>query len=736
MGIRTVISVFLIFLFLVPQTITAQVYQFWGTTATGGSNHDGVIFSTSDSGTNIRARHNFFSASAYYPESRLLLFNNKLYGLTGNGGNNNQGTLYAYDPAAASCTTLVHLDYTTGNYPSGALIVYNNKLYGMALAGGVYDGGTIFVYDPATGNYTVLYNFYLPDGIIPQGTFLVHNNKFYGLTLRGGIDDLGAYQDNGVLFEFDPQTNIYSKKVVLNGTNGRSPVGSLIEDNGKLYGMTSFGGSNNDGALYEFNPATGNYTVRVNFDFPNGALPEGDLVVFNNKMYGLAQAGGANSDGVIFEYDPSTNTYTKKIDLHSPTTGYVARGTLTVHNNKLYGVAQAGGTYNAGTIFEYDPLTNVFNKTADFNDTNGKYPLYMKLLVMPAPVSNGNPGYCLDLVPVVIDNTNNNEWVAITDSLGDVIAEIKANGNNLGIIATSVYIHNGLMREDNAGKLYTDRNITITSQFQPSSTVDLRLYLKNTEFIRLKNASNTYGQPSGVNTIDDIGVYKNNDDCSNTITFLTEALPTSDTAYGSDYILTSPVNSFSTFHFAKKSSAVLPVNVVYFNGEHTNGGNLLRWKLECSSNGNIVIEKSTDGRNFVALGTVLLNTVNCTQLQLYNDPVNKGRLYYRLRIEEDNGSVYYSKTIVISSNKEALTISSLPNPVSDKLKLKINADHNQRIEINLINAIGQKVKHKRMSVLGGYNEVIISVMDLPAGIYRLSVVSDVGFQSVLGIVKE
>ena len=39
---------------------------------------------------------------------------------------------------------------------------------------------------------------------------------------------------------------------------------------------------------------------------------------------------------------------------------------IKAKNNKLYGVTQLGGSFNAGTILEYDPATGSINKKFDF----------------------------------------------------------------------------------------------------------------------------------------------------------------------------------------------------------------------------------------------------------------------------------------------------------------------------------------------------------------------------------
>ena len=96
------------------------------------------------------------------------------------------------------------------------------------------------------------------------------------------------------------------------------------------------------------------------------------------------------------------------------------------------------------------------------------------------------------------------------------MAEINANGNNLGTVTSSFYKNSGVLRNV-GGITYLDRNLTITPQFQPtlpagSPLVKIRLYISKAEFDALD------ADPlSGVTSINDLKILKNNDPCSATI---------------------------------------------------------------------------------------------------------------------------------------------------------------------------------------------------------------------------
>jgi uncharacterized repeat protein (TIGR03803 family) len=158
---------------------------------------------------------------------------------------------------------------------------------------------------------------------------VVGQARLYGMTYQGGNSD------RGVLFSIDPTTNTYTQLKDFQGLDGANTYGSLTVFNNILYGMTNKGGSNVDddfGVLFSFDPATNTYTKLRDFDYGDGANPWGSLTVFNNILYGMTEAGGSNGTGVLFSFNPATKTYTKLQDLTGDNGTYSTLGQFTVYN--------------------------------------------------------------------------------------------------------------------------------------------------------------------------------------------------------------------------------------------------------------------------------------------------------------------------------------------------------------------------------------------------------------------
>jgi len=164
----------------------------------------------------------------------------------------------------------------------------------------------------------------------------------------------------------------------LDSTNsGLHPYGGLtLASNGLLYGLVYQGGDSNLGVLFEYDPSTNILTKRVDFDgVSNGSYPYGNLIeASNGKLYGVNFEGGTSNDGTLFEYNTTTNMLTKLVDFNSSTVGANPKGSLIQSSNgKLYGYTSLGGTSNKGVVFEYDILLNTIVKKMDFTGANGEF---------------------------------------------------------------------------------------------------------------------------------------------------------------------------------------------------------------------------------------------------------------------------------------------------------------------------------------------------------------------------
>jgi uncharacterized repeat protein (TIGR03803 family) len=365
--------------FLSPSTSLCQNHtELWGMTSDGG-NGGGVIFKTDSNAENLQVMHAFIKYPGQNPCSDLCQASNgKLYGMTWEGGMNNLGTLFEYDPTTGQYN--LKLDFagsSNGKYPCSLLIqASNGKLYGMTFQGGTNNYGVLFEYDPISNSYSKKLDFDgAANGSYPQGSLIqASNGKLYGMTWEGGTNNFG------VLFEYDLATDTYTKKIDFAGTsNGSVPQGSLMQaTNGKLYGMTNSGGTNDYGVLFEYDPAINTYTKKMDFGADtNGVYPYGSLIqASNGKLYGMTNYGGVNSDGVIFEYDFNTSTYTKKLDFDGNNGAYPFSSLFQASNGKLYGMTRDGGSNGKGVLFEYDPAIDFYAKKVDFAGiTNGSNPL-------------------------------------------------------------------------------------------------------------------------------------------------------------------------------------------------------------------------------------------------------------------------------------------------------------------------------------------------------------------------
>lgn len=365
-------SVLIVVLSSVPYLLFCQPVLY-GLTYAGGEGVGSII--KYESGTNSLTAAFAFPNLTRKPSQNgapLQASNGKIYGMTRDGGSYDYGTIFSFDPLTNTLAIVHSFNNTDGNDPQGSLMqASDGKLYGMTGRGGTNDDGTIFSFDPLTNTLVKLFDFNYANGGEPGGSLIqADNGTLYGVA-GGGSNDFGT------IFSFDPLTNTYAALHAFDYTNGVSPEGSLLQaSDGKLYGMTSYGGTSDDGTIFSFDIPTNTHTKLYDLDEVNGAQPFGSLMqATDGKLYGMTVEGGSNDEGTIFSFDPLTNIQAKLYDFDY-TNGSSPWGSLVqAGDGKLYGMTSRGGTIDDGTIFSLDILTNELTKLYNFDYTYGDRPM-------------------------------------------------------------------------------------------------------------------------------------------------------------------------------------------------------------------------------------------------------------------------------------------------------------------------------------------------------------------------
>jgi uncharacterized repeat protein (TIGR03803 family) len=220
------------------------------------------------------------------------------------------------------------------------------------------------------------------DGAFPYGTPVAGTDGFlYGSTYFGSETSTDPYTGYGTVYKIKPDGSKRSTLHVFSGSgdDGGIPIAPLLLGaDGKYYGSTE-GSSDFATAPYGtiFKVKTnGTFTTLHTFAGSDGRFITGKLVQdAGGMLYGVTQAGGTYDFGVIFKMKTDGSKFTV---LHEFTgaDGYSpVQGLTLAADGKLYGTASYGGVSGMGTIFSIK--------------TNGKN--FVALYHFSGPGDGGNP---------------------------------------------------------------------------------------------------------------------------------------------------------------------------------------------------------------------------------------------------------------------------------------------------------------------------------------------------------
>lgn len=168
---------------------------------------------------------------------------------------------------------------------------------------------------------------------------------------------------------------------------------------------------------------------------------------------------------------------------------------------------------------------------------------------------------------------------------------------------------------------------------------------------------------------------------------------------------------------------VLANNLAAFTVQKQGSKALLSWAAnEVQDNDYFDIERSTDGINWVKIGSVQGHAGTGTQQYSYSDaaPVN-GVNYYRLKLGNADGSHTYSPTRSVTFT--GITgIKVYPNPSTDHLTINFDNDKAETAQLAVITANGKVVLNKVQMLVNGSNSFTIYYTNSMApGLYLLKI---------------
>jgi hypothetical protein len=184
----------------------------------------------------------------------------------------------------------------------------------------------------------------------------------------------------------------------------------------------------------------------------------------------------------------------------------------------------------------------------------------------------------------------------------------------------------------------------------------------------------------------------------------------------------------------------LPVKLKSFKASSTAGGVQLSWITEIE-NGNdyFVIERSDDGTNFTAIGTVDgAGQSNVLKEYTLNDPqAVSGTVYYRLRQVSVDGKGNYLQTVTISGKAlPGSGITYFPNPVRNSFTIQVRQKETGLMKINLYSLDGRLIKQKQLLKQEELVSTGMDIRELGKGVYMIEVMIDERLRETMKLIKQ
>ena len=190
-----------------------------------------------------------------------------------------------------------------------------------------------------------------------------------------------------------------------------------------------------------------------------------------------------------------------------------------------------------------------------------------------------------------------------------------------------------------------------------------------------------------------------------------------------------PPNSYSVW---VQSGGSLPLELLGFSARVENGTAVLNWQSANEEQfKGFEIERSSDGKNFQPAGWIPAQGRAGTSFYAFTDAnVAMGRTYYyRLRMEDEDGSFIYSplRHLYLPVEK-ASALLALPNPTAHMVMFRWTAIKTEAGQLRAYNAQGLNVLAQQVPFRAGSNQVEVDASSWPRGTYFIELITESGFR--------
>ncbi|MEZ4776673.1 MAG: T9SS type A sorting domain-containing protein [Bacteroidia bacterium] len=163
---------------------------------------------------------------------------------------------------------------------------------------------------------------------------------------------------------------------------------------------------------------------------------------------------------------------------------------------------------------------------------------------------------------------------------------------------------------------------------------------------------------------------------------------------------------------------VLPVAFSYFQGFGEGINNILVWETKAGTSKYFVVERSRDGREFLAIGDVFVSSSNA--YRFVDEAAPQGLSYYRLQAVDIDGNHFASEIVQVDRASLAFNLHDLsPMPFNEQLEIRFSVKTESIVSLEITDITGKLLLSENRLFPPGTSVWTTATRTLPAGVFIL-----------------